>query len=102
MPYLDKLIESNPAPQGRKRDAFDQYLRELLLAQSSDWAFMMHAQTTQACAEARVNEHINNMRTSYEQIMRDEINLPWLDSLKAKWNIFPDTDLFELYKNAGA
>lgn len=34
------------------------YLRELLLAQSSDWAFMLHAETTASYAERRVKESI--------------------------------------------
>lgn len=94
---LDKLLKSNPTPEPSFRDALNQYVRELLLAASSDWAFMMHAQTTHRYAEKRVTEHVQNMMSIYEQLLTERIDRPRLDRLRSKSNIFSNVDLLELY-----
>jgi 1,4-alpha-glucan branching enzyme len=94
---LDSVIAAHPTPRAEIRDALNQYLRELLLAQSSDWAFMMHTQTTQEYAIARINEHLEHMSILHQQLAQNRIDGELLQSLRDKNNIFPDTDLLEIY-----
>jgi 1,4-alpha-glucan branching enzyme len=95
---LDILVRSNPEPDSSVRKALDQFLRELLLAQSSDWAFMLHQEKTQTYAEKRVNCHITNMMNIHEEITRGKINCEFVDSIRDRNNIFSDIDLFETYR----
>ena len=95
---IDQLVESNTGSEGSRRDALNQYFRELLLAQSSDWAFMMHAQSSQVYAEKRVTEHIQNMMNIYHQIMQNRIDSEALDLIRKKNNIFSKVDILELYR----
>ncbi len=93
----NRMIAMSPSPVGLLRLALSQYLRELLLAQSSDWAFIMHAETTQSYAENRVREHLDNMRNIESQVLRGSLNSEWINSLAGKNNAFADIDLLDLY-----
>jgi 1,4-alpha-glucan branching enzyme len=42
--------------------ALDQVIRELLLLQSSDWAFILHTGTSTGYADARVRAHVHRLR----------------------------------------
>jgi 1,4-alpha-glucan branching enzyme len=95
-----RVITSMPAPGGLCRLALNQYLRELLLAQSSDWAYIMHAETAQSYAENRVREHLNNMRKIELQIRQNSIDSQWINDLANKNNIFAEMDLLEIYNGA--
>lgn len=95
---LDAFLERTPCPSNEQRQALDQYLREFLLAQSSDWAFILHQQTAQQYAETRLNRHLENMTAIMDQLTGATLDLPWLASLKERYNIFADLDLLDLYK----
>lgn len=96
--WLAELIEANPAPGADVRAALNQYLCEFLLAQGSDWAFIMHKQTAQHYAEKRVSGHLENMTTMYQQLSQGDIDGEWLNSIRTKNNIFSGMDVFELYQ----
>ncbi len=81
---------------GLELRALKQAARELLLAQSSDWAFILKTQTVVDYATQRSKEHILNFTTLYEQIKRGEIDEQSLASLESKNNIFPEVD-YTLY-----
>ncbi|MCX5782388.1 MAG: DUF1957 domain-containing protein [Elusimicrobia bacterium] len=91
----DRMVElasSNPDASGMKRRALNQAARELLLAQSSDWAFIMTAGTMVAYAEKRTRDHISNFTRLYEQINSNSIDEGFLGHLEYKNNIFPEID----------
>jgi 1,4-alpha-glucan branching enzyme len=93
---LDQLVDSNV--EGVRRDALNQYLRELLLAQSSDWAFMMHSESGQSYAEKRVRDHLENMTKLYHQLTANNVDAEWLGQLRKKNNIFAGMDILEIYE----
>ena len=95
---FDRWLEKFPNPDTGTRIALNQYLRELLMAQSSDWAFIMHTQTAQAYAEKRVKEHIGNMHAICRQLKANNINVEELNVIKKKNNIFSNLDLLDLYR----
>lgn len=77
---------------GPLRRALNQAARELLLAQSSDWAFIMSTGTMVEYAVRRTKIHLNNFLRLYDQIENNRIDEGWLGELEWKNNIFPDLD----------
>ena len=94
------MLAWNPAPGGDARRVYNQYLRELLLAQSSDWAFIMHSQTVQQYAEQRVRDHLVNMTALREQVTGHAPDMAFLSALEARNNIFSDMDLLDIYRHS--
>ncbi len=76
--------------------ALNQAARELLLAQSSDWAFIMKTRTMVDYAVRRTKEHILAFSDLYDMIKRGEINESYLHELESRNNIFPFID-FRVY-----
>ncbi|MBM3245612.1 MAG: DUF1957 domain-containing protein, partial [Candidatus Omnitrophica bacterium] len=83
---------SKTNPNGIVERALNQALRELLLAQSSDWAFIMGTGTHTEYAVRRTKEHLLRFLTLYEQIKSGLIDEPWLADIEYKDNIFPGID----------
>lgn len=72
--------------------ALKQLARELLLAQSSDWAFLMHSRTAEHYATARTKEHIRCFNTICDQLADDRIDEASLSECEARDNLFADVD----------
>ena len=83
---------SHPNPDGVLRRALNQALRELLLAQSSDWAFIMATGTHVSYAVRRTKEHLLRFTQLYEQIKGNCLDDHWLADIEYKDNIFPEID----------
>jgi 1,4-alpha-glucan branching enzyme len=97
----DRMVELANRFKGETRDSImrrvlNQSARELLLAQSSDWAFIMKTGTTVEYAVKRTKEHIGNFNKIYESILSNSIDLEWLSKIESKNNIFPEID-YEVY-----
>jgi 1,4-alpha-glucan branching enzyme len=75
-----------------KRRALNQAARELLLAQSSDWAFIMKTGTMVEYAQERTRVHVLNFNHLYDQLQRNEVDEPWLTEIERRHNLFPDLD----------
>ena len=91
----DRMVEiatSNKSADGIKLRALNQAARELLLAQSSDWAFIMTTGTMVEYAEKRTKEHIYNFTTLYHQIKNNSVDEGFLSNLEYINNIFSDID----------
>ncbi|MBF0635067.1 MAG: DUF1957 domain-containing protein, partial [Nitrospinae bacterium] len=82
--------------QGMQERALNQAARELLLAQSSDWAFIMKTGAMSQYAEKRTKEHLLRFNHLYEQISKEAVDETYLAELEGKDNIFPDID-FRVY-----
>jgi 1,4-alpha-glucan branching enzyme len=76
--------------------ALKQAARELMLAQASDWPFIMATGTMVAYATRRFNEHIIRFTRLYEDLKADAVDEPYLADLEGKDNIFPQVD-YRLY-----
>jgi 1,4-alpha-glucan branching enzyme len=77
---------------GVRERALHQAARELLLAQSSDWAFIIDQRTAVAYAEKRFREHIVRFQTLADQVRNGAIDEGWLQSLEEQDNLFPALD----------
>jgi 1,4-alpha-glucan branching enzyme len=60
--YTKRLVEEHRGAQGRRGEALDQVIRELLLLQSSDWPFILKTGTATRYAEARMRSHLHRLR----------------------------------------
>ncbi len=74
----------------------NQLARELLLAQSSDWAFLITTKTAREYAEKRTKEHISNFDTLLKEFQSNNINIDFLQQVESKNSIFPELD-FRVY-----
>jgi 1,4-alpha-glucan branching enzyme len=88
-----ELAQQCPEPGSPlRRRALNQAARELLLAQSSDWAFIMKTGTMVEYARERTRVHVLNFHHLYEQIKRNDIDESWLSEVERRHNLFPDID----------
>lgn len=85
----------NPADALTTR-ALNQAARELMLAQSSDWTFIMSTGTTVPYATRRFNEHIVRFTRLYEGLIDGKVDESYLAGIEAQDNIFPHVD-YRLY-----
>jgi 1,4-alpha-glucan branching enzyme len=91
-----ELARRWPDAQGLRRRALTQAARELMLAQASDWPFIMKMGTTTGYAVRRVCDHVNAFNYLYEAIRRGEIHEPTLAGMESRDNLFPELD-YRLY-----
>ena len=75
-----------------QRRALQQAARELLLAQSSDWPFILRTGTSPEYAVQRVKEHLVQFLNLHEQLTTTRINERELFTLEARDNLFPAID----------
>ncbi len=87
-----ELARRYPAADDLQRRALNQAARELMLAQSSDWAFIMRTGTTVSYATRRFNEHILGFQRLYQALEAGTVREAWLADLEARDNLFPDLD----------
>ena len=89
---MTELTKMHPEAGGSLRRALNQALRELFLAQSSDWAFILATGTHTSYALKRVKEHLLKFTRLYDDIKADSIDEPWLREVESRDNIFPEID----------
>jgi 1,4-alpha-glucan branching enzyme len=83
---------SRPSADGNQRRALNQMARELLLAQASDWAFIMKTGTHTSYAAKRTSDHIDRFTRLWEQVEKNSIDTGYLESIESLDNIFPRID----------
>jgi 1,4-alpha-glucan branching enzyme len=86
---MSELAERFPDDGGLKERALNQAARELLLAQSSDWALIMNRRSAPDYARHRVEEGIMNFTSIYESLGGNYISTEWLTNLERSHKLFP-------------
>jgi len=69
-----------------------QCVRELVLAQSSDWPFIVSNGTSAQYAERRVRDHCSRFHFLADALDRDSVDAKELETLELMDNIFPDAN----------
>ena len=87
-----EIVKTNPNATGIQERALNQAARELVLAQSSDWAFIMTTQTAVPYAKRRSREHIHRFQCLYDQIKNNQIDESMLKDMEWKDAIFQEID----------
>jgi 1,4-alpha-glucan branching enzyme len=75
-----------------RRRALAQAGRELLLAQASDWPFIIRTGTSPGYATRRVKAHLLRFGKLCDEIEAGRIDVIALDEIEAADNIFPKLD----------
>ncbi len=91
----DRMVEiatANPRATGLKERALNQLARELLLAQSSDWAFIIKTGTMVEYAVRRTRDHCARFLKLHDEITHNSVDTTWLDEVEWRDNIFPEID----------
>ena len=87
-----ELAQSYPNADGILCRALNQAARELLLAQSSDWGFIMKMGTMVEYAVKRFKDHIGRFTKLYDQIRSNSIDESYVKDLEWKDNLFMGLD----------
>ncbi len=89
---MRELVDNYPEANGSTARALRQAGRELILAQASDWTFIIRSGNSQHYALGRVEQHISNFQKLADAIIDDEIDEAFLEDLETRHMIFPDFD----------
>ena len=98
MSELTKIVQESDA---EARRALRQAGRELLLAQASDWPFILRTGTSPEYARKRVTEHLRRFATLADQISANAIDQQYLPALEAQDNLFTGLNS-DYWLNGGA
>jgi 1,4-alpha-glucan branching enzyme len=90
MERMTELAERFPDDTGLKERALNQAAREILIAQASDWPFMLYKQDSTEYAHNQVENALRNFTTIYEALGSNHISTEWLTTLERRHNIFPN------------
>ncbi len=91
----EKMVEMArrySSPSALVRRALNQAARELLLAQSSDWAFILTTGTMVSYAEKRTREHVSNFLRLADEVEGNRIDERFLAWIESKDTIFQEID----------
>lgn len=84
-------------PDPLQERALKQMARELLLAQSSDWAFIMKMGTSVDYAQKRTKDHVARFSRLYWALHNNDLDRDEIGNLEQLDNIFPDID-YRVYR----
>jgi len=89
---MSELAARYSDARGTAGRALRQAGRELLLAQSSDWPFILRTGTSPDYAARRVKDHLWRFLELYRQLTGGQIDEAWLGEIEQADNIFPRLD----------
>lgn len=92
-----RLANTYNEPSKLQKRALNQAARELMLAESSDWPFIIKHNTTVEYAVRRVNNHVERFNRLYEDITKNSIDSKVLSQMEERDNIFPNIN-YKIYK----
>ena len=89
---MTNLVRKFPNATPLQERALKQAARELLLAQSSDWPFILRTGTSPDYARKRVKDHLLRFISLHEQLTATKIEEVWLTQIESMDNIFPEVN----------
>lgn len=89
---MEELAKNHPRAKGLKLRALKQAARELLVAQASDWAFMINTGAMAEYGTRRTKTHLSRLGQLKNQIEGRTIDERWLSLIENQNNIFPRID----------
>ncbi len=89
---LTQSIQDHPQAGRSLRRAFNQALRELLLAQASDWAFMMKTGHHGEYAKGRVQTHLERFHSILIKAEKGRLKTKELAEMERLYPLFPTLD----------
>ncbi|MDJ0508728.1 MAG: DUF1957 domain-containing protein [Crocosphaera sp.] len=97
----ERMIElSAREPKNELQErALNQAARELLLAQASDWAFIMRTGTMVTYAVEQTKTHLFRFNQIYDGFQLGSVDETWLIQIEEMDNIFPQID-YRVYRSS--
>jgi 1,4-alpha-glucan branching enzyme len=89
---MTELAKDYPHSDGLRERALNQAARELLLAQASDWAFIMKTGAMAEYAHKRTRDHVARFSRLYAEIRSNAIDEKRLAETEWRDRIFPEID----------
>ncbi|HEX3135123.1 MAG TPA: 1,4-alpha-glucan branching protein domain-containing protein [Planctomycetota bacterium] len=86
------MARKHPLAEDWLKRALNQMARELLLAQSSDWAFIMTTGTTVPYAVRRTRDHINRFTGLFDQVSSGRLNEDSIREIEWRDSVFQEID----------
>jgi 1,4-alpha-glucan branching enzyme len=87
---MTTLARKFPKADPLQERALKQAARELLLAQSSDWPFILRTGTSPDYARKRVKDHLFRFIALHEQLTSTSVDEHWLKTIEERDNLFPE------------
>src|SRR5262245_57686309 len=87
---MSGLVRKFPRPTPLQERALKQAGRELLLAQSSDWPFILRTGTSPDYARKRVKDHLLRFIALHDQLTSTSVDAKWLAEIESRDNLFPE------------
>jgi 1,4-alpha-glucan branching enzyme len=87
---MSEMAEKDGAQKKKNRRALKQMMRELMLAQGSDWPFIMRTNTSPEYALKRVQSHLARFWLLESMLVSDRFDEEALAAMEYADNIFPD------------
>ncbi|MEY2481179.1 MAG: 1,4-alpha-glucan branching enzyme [Verrucomicrobiota bacterium] len=85
-----RAYSENPPPLAER--VLKQLARELLLAQSSDWAFLIKTGTAREYATKRAKDHLLRFNRLHDQLNAGEVDEKFLGDCEWRDNLFPNVN----------
>jgi 1,4-alpha-glucan branching enzyme len=85
-----ELAERFPNESGLRERVLNQAARETLLAQASDWPFLLRAGKSGSFARRQIEDAVTNFNRIYEMLCANTVGTEWLTRLEKRNNIFPN------------
>lgn len=89
---MTALARAHPEAAGLTLRALNQAARELLLAQASDWPFILRTGTSPDYARKRVTDHLLRFIALHEMLTLTRVDEPWLARVEWLDNLFPEVN----------
>jgi 1,4-alpha-glucan branching enzyme len=89
---MTKLARANTEAGEVADRVLKQLARELLLAQASDWPFLIRTGTAKHYAAKRVTDHLLRFNRLYDQFMAGNVDEAFLANCEWRDNIFPNVN----------
>ena len=87
------LASAHRASSGDEREALEQAARELLLAQASDWAFLLSRGTAPDYARQRIRTHLGRFAKICDGMQGGGLDREWLAEIERRDDVFPGIDV---------
>ncbi len=89
---MTELADKFSKPTDLQRRALRQAGRELMLAQASDWPFILRTGTSPGYARQRVKDHLLRFIALHEQLTTTRVDEQWLAHVESLDTLFPELD----------
>ena len=90
--FMERLAKSHPQAEGLTLRALKQAAREVLLAQASDWAFMLNTGAMAQYATRRTKAHLLRLNRLMNEIEAGGVDEEGLSMIESQDNIFSEID----------